>query len=92
MGILEIGVVSEGNNIIKNQQVSNGTTNPAKWVSCARYMGQLSHMLPLCAHASISRPASKSCSAVYFIIVKSKCIHCTQQKRKFKVHHMTCMY
>ena len=29
MGILETGVVSEGKNIIKNQQVSNGTTNPA---------------------------------------------------------------
>ena len=46
MGILGTGVVSEGKDIIKSQQVSNGTTNPAKWVSCARYMGQLSQMLP----------------------------------------------
>ena len=29
-GILETGVVNEGKGIIKNQQVSNGTTNPAK--------------------------------------------------------------
>ena len=46
VGMLEIGNVREKKDIIKNQQVSNGTTNPPKWVSCARYMGQLSHMLP----------------------------------------------
>ena len=46
MEIFETGVVSEGKDIIKNKQMSIGTTNPAKWVSCARYMGQLSHMLP----------------------------------------------
>ena len=72
-GILETGVVSEGKDIIKNHQVSNGTTNPAKWVSCAWYMGQLSHML---LSYSISRPTSKSCSAVHFIIVK--CIKSNQ--------------
>ena len=44
--MLETADVRENRDIIKNQQVSNGTTNPAKWVSCARYMGQLSHMLP----------------------------------------------
>ena len=42
MGIFETEIVSEGKDIINNKQVSIGTTNPAKWVSCARYMGQLS--------------------------------------------------
>ena len=46
MEISETGVVSEGKDIIKNQHVSNGTTNAAKWVSCVRYMGQLNHMQP----------------------------------------------
>ena len=38
--MLETGDVRENRDIIKNQQVSNGTTNPAKWVSCARYIYQ----------------------------------------------------
>ena len=58
MEILETGVVSEGKDIIKHQQVSNGTTNPAKWVSCVAALSQ---------HVSISRPTYKSYSAVYFI-------------------------
>ena len=42
---------------LKNEQVT------AKWVSCVRYMGQLSHAYAAisCAYASISGPGPSNC-------------------------------
>ena len=60
--ILETVVVSEGKDIIKNQQVSNGISNPAKCVSCAWYMGQLCQV-----HGSVEPYAALSRSYVHML-------------------------